>query len=81
MTDSRWAIGWVGGGGVVVLAAGLLLSSIGLGRRIVRQAKEITTALDGARGNTAALFDLTDTNAAIERTTRGLRAVRGAPET
>ena len=71
-----WIIGWIVGAAVVVVAALLLLAIIGLGRRIVRQAEEITTALDGARANTLPLFEVKRTNLAIDRITRGLRAVR-----
>jgi len=71
-----WVIGWVVGLVVVLLAAGLLLAITGLGRRVARQAHDITTALDGARGNTEALFDVARTNLAIDRITRGLRSVR-----
>ena len=49
---------------------------IGLGRRITRQAVEITEALDGARANTDALWEVRGTNHAIDRVTRGLAAAR-----
>jgi hypothetical protein len=76
-----WWIGWSVALVVVLIAAALLLTIIGLGRRIVRQADDITAAIDGARDNTAPLFDVTDTNSAIDRITRGLRAVRtGEPQ-
>jgi hypothetical protein len=76
-----WITGWIIGVVVVLLAAGLLLAIIGLGRRISRQADEITEALDGARRNTEALYDVTRTNLAIDRITRGLRRVRmGEPQ-
>ncbi len=76
-----WIIGWLVALLVVLLAAGLLLVIIAVGRRISRQAQDITSALDGARGNTDALFDVTRTNLAIDRITRGLRRVRtGEPE-
>lgn len=77
-----WWIGWGIGLVVVLLAAALLLVVIGLARRLVPQADEITTALDGARENTAPLFEVAGTNHAIDRITRGLRTVRTgqAPE-
>jgi hypothetical protein len=53
-----------------------LLAIIALGRRITSEAENITAALDGARANTEALFDVTRTNLAIDRITRGLRTVR-----
>jgi hypothetical protein len=76
-----WVVGWAIALVVVVIAAALLVAIIALGRRIVRQADDITAALDGTRDNTTALFDVTRTNLAIDRTTRGLRSVRtGSPE-
>ncbi len=75
-TSTPWVIGWSIGGAVVAIAAGLLLAIIGLARRIVRQAGEIESALDGARENTSSLFAVSDTNATIERTTAYLRALR-----
>ncbi len=62
--------------GVVAVAGVLLFVIIALARRIVRQAGEIVVALDGARGNTTALFDVTKTNLAIDRITRHLATVR-----
>jgi hypothetical protein len=74
--SGAWTVGWAAGGGVVAIAAGLILSIIGLGRRITGQAGEIVEALDGAREHTAPLWELTATNATLERTASGLRAVR-----
>ena len=71
-----WIIGWAIGLIVVLLAATLLLAIISFGRRIVQQADDITSALDGARRNTEPLFDVTRTNLALDRITRGLRRVR-----
>jgi hypothetical protein len=71
-----WYVGWVLGVVIILIAALLLITIILLGRRIVRQADEITAALDGARENTTPLFDLTRTNLAIDQITRGLRKVR-----
>src|SRR3712207_4663519 len=62
---NRWVVGWAIGALVVVIAASLLVAIIALCRRIVRQAEDITRALDGARENSDALFDVTRTNAAI----------------
>ena len=76
-----WWIGWAVALVVVLLAAALLLAIIGLGRRIVRQADDITAALDGARENTTPLFDVTHTNFAIDRIARDLQVVRtGEPD-
>ena len=73
-----WVFGWVVGGAVVLVAALLLLAIIGLGRRIVRQAGDITAALDGVRANTDPLWEVKKTNLAIDRVTRGLAAAREA---
>jgi len=79
--SSGWYIGWVVGVAVVLVAAALLLAIIALGRRIARQAQDITQALDGARANTDALYDVARTNHALDRIARGLRTVRtGKPE-
>ena len=79
--SSGWIIGWAVGALVVVIAAALLLVIIALGRRIARQADEITAALDGARENTSPLFEVKRTNLAADRIARGLRTVRtGRPE-
>ena len=75
-TTAWWLIGWVVGVAVVLVAAVLLLVIIALGRRIVRQAGDIVVALDGARENTTALFDVTRTNLALDRITRDLATVR-----
>lgn len=77
-----WWIGWGVGLVVVLLAAALLLIVIGLARGVGRQADDITAALDGGRENTTPLFEVTKTNLAIDRITRGLGAVRTrqAPE-
>jgi len=74
--SSWWAAGWAIGVAVIAVAAVLLVAIISVGRRIVSQADDITQALDGAREHTTPLFDVTRTNLAIDRITRGLRAVR-----
>lgn len=76
-----WWIGWGVGLVVVLLAAMLLALVIGLGRRVARQADDITAALDGGRGNTTPLFEVTHTNIALDHIARSLRVVRtGAPD-
>ena len=75
-TTTWWVIGWVVGVAVVLVAAALLLVIIALARRIVRQAGDIVVALDGARENTTALFDVTRTNLALDRIRRDLATVR-----
>jgi hypothetical protein len=72
-----WFVGWAIGLVVVAIAAALLLAIIALGRRIAGQADDITEALDGARDNTAPLFEVTRTNLAIDQITRGLARLRG----
>jgi hypothetical protein len=71
-----WVVGWTVGGLVVVIAAVLLLLIIGLGQRIVGQAKEITGLLDSARQRTIPLFELSQTNLALDRMVRGLARAR-----
>ncbi|MBA2475374.1 MAG: hypothetical protein H0V40_05400 [Actinobacteria bacterium] len=73
-----WAIGSTIAGVVVLLVVLLLLAIIAVARRIGRQAGEIVEALDGARANTDALFDVARTNLAVDQITRGLRTVREA---
>ena len=74
---TTWYIGYAIGLVVVLIAAALLLTIIGLGRRIVSQAEAITSALDGAREHTDGLFEVKRTNLAVDRITRGLRRARG----
>lgn len=71
-----WYVGWAIGLVVVLLAAGLLLAIIGVGRSIVGQAVAITRALEGARVHTNPLWEVRTTNHAIDRATRGLAAAR-----
>lgn len=71
-----WYVGWAVGFVVVALAAGLLLAIIAVGRRITRQAGDITEALRGAKANTDPLWEVRATNHAIDRITRGLVAAR-----
>lgn len=79
--STGWYIGWIGGVIVVALVAALVLTITALAQRIVRQAEAITEALDGARENTLPLWEVRDTNHAIDRITRGLRRVRTGSET
>ena len=78
--QTGWIVGWSVGGLVVVIAAVLLLTIIALGLRIVGQAKDITRSLDSARQRTSAMFDLSRTNLALDRATRGLARVREEQE-
>lgn len=71
-----WYVGWGVGLLVVLIAASLLLIIIALGRRISRQATDITRALDGARVNTDPLWDVRATNHTVDRITRQLAAAR-----
>lgn len=63
---------------MVVLAAVLILTLIGLGRRIARQAREIDARLDETREHTEVLFELIQTNRSLQASERGLRRLRGA---
>ena len=72
-TTGWWLIGSGIGGAVVVVAALLLLAIILLARKIAAQAREIEAALDRVRENTNPLFDIANTNYALERIARGLR--------
>ena len=71
-----WKVGWGISGLVVAIAASLLVTIIGLCRRIVGQAEDITRALDGARVQSDALFSLSSTNDAIGSIAADLRTVR-----
>jgi hypothetical protein len=73
-----WYVGWAIAAAVVVIAATLLLVIIFIGRRVARQADEITAALDGARANTDPLWDVKRINLNIDRINRGLAAARRA---
>ena len=73
-----WYVGWVIAAVVVVIAATLLLAIIFLGRRVARQADDITVALDGTRANTLPLWDVKQININLDRITRGLAAGRKA---
>lgn len=69
-------IGSVLGAVVVALVAVLLIAIILLARRIVGQAGAIVEALEGAQANTAALYDVANTNHALVSIVRDLRSVR-----
>ena len=73
-----WYVGWVIAGAVVLIAAVLLLTIIFLGRRIVSQADDITSALDGTRQNTDPLWGVKQINLNLDRINRGLVAARKA---
>jgi hypothetical protein len=70
-----WIVGWVAGVVVVAAVAVLVLTITALAGRIASQADEITASLDVARENTTPLFDVRETNSAIDRITRGLRRI------
>lgn len=74
--SGAWIVGWVLGVVVVAIAATLIVVITGLAQQITRQADDITSALDGARANTDALFAVRYTNLALDRITRNLRRVR-----
>lgn len=74
--SGSWKLGWALGGVVVLAAAGLLLTIIGLTRRIAGQASEIEDAIDAARENTAPLFDIPAINLSLDQIGRRLHAMR-----
>lgn len=71
-----WKLGWALGGAVVLIAAGLLLTLIGLARRVAGQASEIEEAIDAARENTAPLFDISAINLSLDQIARRLHTIR-----
>ena len=73
-----WYVGWAIAGLVVVIAATLLLTIIFLGRRVSRQANEITVALDGSRQHTDPLWAVQQININLDRIVRGLATARRA---
>lgn len=75
--QTGWWVGWTVGAVVVVVAALLLLAIIGLGRRIISQAQDITRALEGTRDNTTPMFELSKTNLALDRAASSLARARG----
>lgn len=79
-TTTWWVIGWAVGLAVTVVAATLLIAIIVLARRVVGQAGAIVEALDGARANTDALYDVRVTNHELDRITTHLATVRESLE-
>ena len=75
-----WVVGWIVGFGGAVAAAALIVVIIRLAGRISAQARDITDALDGARANTGALFDVARTNLAVDRAARALRLLGAGRE-
>lgn len=72
-----WRVGWYGGAAVTVIAAGLILDLIALGRRISGQAREIDALLQRSRENTDVLFEVPDTtNRALGAIAARLRELR-----
>jgi hypothetical protein len=76
--STSWYVGWAIAAVVVAIAATLLLTIIFLGRRVARQADEITAALDGTRANTDPLWSVKQININLDRINRGLAAARRA---
>ena len=79
-TTGWWAIGYAIVGGVVLVAAALLVSIILLARRIARQAAAIARALDGAMRNTNPLFDVANVNHSLESIARVLSQSGGGAD-
>ncbi len=72
----RWRLGWALGGAAVAAAAGLLVTIIALARRVTGQAADIEGAIEGARENTAPLFEIPAMNLTLDRVAAGLRGAR-----
>lgn len=71
-----WIVGWIVGGGVVVLVAALVLTLIGVGRSIEGQAQRITSSLARARPHAAGMWRLTETNRLLEDSAHAARTAR-----
>jgi small neutral amino acid transporter SnatA (MarC family) len=63
----HWKLAWGIATVVVAIAAGLLLTIIGLARRIAAQATEIGDGLETTRENTRPLFDIASVNRNLDR--------------
>ncbi len=72
-----WIAGWAVGFGGAVVAALLLVSIVGLGRRITAQAEDVGAAIEHAHASTSQMFELGRTNLALDRIGRALRTLDG----
>lgn len=64
---SGWVLGWIIGAGVVVIVVVLLLLMIQGAARAAQKAEAILAALDEAKVNTHALWEVDITNQAASR--------------
>lgn len=72
-----WAVGWIAGAAVVVVAALLIIAITSIARNIINETLEITGGLDGVSDKTRALREVSRTHQAVSRITSGLRRARG----
>jgi hypothetical protein len=63
-----------------VVAAGLILTLIALGRRITGRAREVDALLQRTRDNTGVLFDLPETNRALNSIGETLGKIRAGAQ-
>lgn len=66
-SSAPWKLTWGLATVVVAVAAALLITIIGLARRIAVQATEIGDALENTRENTRPLFDIASVNQSLDR--------------
>ena len=72
-----WTVGWAVGAVVVLLVAVLLLTIIGLARKIDGVSEDLVTDLESIARKTAPLQNVAATNNAVQTITRCLRIARG----
>jgi hypothetical protein len=72
-----WTVGWVAGAIVVLLVAALIVTIVGLARKVDGVARDLVSDLDSIARKTRPLQDVGTTNVAVQRITRSLRAARG----
>ena len=68
-----WVVGWTAGAGVVVVAAGLLVTITALARRVATQAEDVRDAIDATRRHAEPLLGLPTLNARITAVAEALR--------
>ena len=72
-----WTVGWAVGAIVVLLVAVLLLTIIGLARKIDGVSEDLITDLESIARKTEPLRNVAATNNAVQTITRCLRIARG----
>ena len=73
---SGWVVGWIIGGAVVVVVVVLLLLMIQGAARAAAKAEAVLAALDVAKVNTLALWDVDTTNQVASRIAAAATAAR-----